>query len=67
MFEYSLTSLETGSADPQEDEMSINEQSAAAPVIIAGAGPTGLTLATELRRGGADVVLLERRSAFAGI
>ena len=41
--------------------MSINEQSAAAPVIIAGAGPTGLTLATELRRGGADVVLLERR------
>ncbi|OHU32922.1 FAD-dependent monooxygenase [Mycobacteroides chelonae] len=31
------------------------------PVIIAGAGPTGLTLATELRRGGADVVLLERR------
>jgi 2-polyprenyl-6-methoxyphenol hydroxylase-like FAD-dependent oxidoreductase len=61
MFEYSLTSLETRSADPQEDEMSINEQSAAAPVIIAGAGPTGLTLATELRRGGADVVLLERR------
>jgi 2-polyprenyl-6-methoxyphenol hydroxylase-like FAD-dependent oxidoreductase len=32
-----------------------------APVIIAGAGPTGLTLATELRRGGADVLLLERR------
>src|SRR6201997_5940337 len=31
------------------------------PVIIAGAGPTGLTLATELRRGGADVLLLERR------
>jgi 2-polyprenyl-6-methoxyphenol hydroxylase-like FAD-dependent oxidoreductase len=41
--------------------MSINDQSAAAPVIIAGAGPTGLTLASELRRGGADVVLLERR------
>jgi 2-polyprenyl-6-methoxyphenol hydroxylase-like FAD-dependent oxidoreductase len=37
-----------------------NDQSSA-PVIIAGAGPTGLTLATELRRGGADVVLLERR------
>jgi 2-polyprenyl-6-methoxyphenol hydroxylase-like FAD-dependent oxidoreductase len=32
-----------------------------APVIIAGAGPTGLTLATELRRGGANVLLLDRR------
>jgi 2-polyprenyl-6-methoxyphenol hydroxylase-like FAD-dependent oxidoreductase len=39
--------------------MSIRNQ--AAPVIIAGAGPTGLTLATEVRRGGADVLLLERR------
>ena len=37
-----------------------NHQSSA-PVIIAGAGPTGLTLATELRRGGTDVMLLERR------
>jgi 2-polyprenyl-6-methoxyphenol hydroxylase-like FAD-dependent oxidoreductase len=33
-----------------------------APVIVAGAGPTGLTLATELRRGGIDVLLLEQRS-----
>lgn len=32
-----------------------------APVIIAGAGPTGLTLATELRRGGVDVLLLDRQ------
>ena len=32
------------------------------PVIVAGAGPTGLTLATELRRGGIDVALLEQRS-----
>ncbi|HEY4454816.1 MAG TPA: FAD-dependent monooxygenase [Pseudonocardiaceae bacterium] len=30
-------------------------------VIIAGAGPTGLTLATELRRGGTDVLLLDRQ------
>jgi 2-polyprenyl-6-methoxyphenol hydroxylase-like FAD-dependent oxidoreductase len=41
--------------------MSTRNDKSAAPVIIAGAGPTGLTLATELRRGGADVVLLERR------
>ncbi len=33
-----------------------------APVIVAGAGPTGLTLATELRRGGIDVLLLDQRS-----
>src|ERR1700739_2988510 len=32
-----------------------------APVIIAGAGPTGLARATELRRGGADILSLERR------
>jgi 2-polyprenyl-6-methoxyphenol hydroxylase-like FAD-dependent oxidoreductase len=32
------------------------------PVIVAGAGPTGLTLATELRRGGVEVLLLERRA-----
>ncbi|MFD6199432.1 FAD-dependent monooxygenase [Mycobacteriaceae bacterium NPDC060252] len=41
--------------------MSTAEQSGR-PVIIAGAGPTGLTLATELRRGGVEVVLLERRA-----
>ncbi|MFE3959197.1 FAD-dependent monooxygenase [Nocardia sp. NPDC059091] len=32
------------------------------PIIVAGAGPTGLTLATELRRGGAEVLLLDRRA-----
>jgi 2-polyprenyl-6-methoxyphenol hydroxylase-like FAD-dependent oxidoreductase len=37
-------------------------QGTCAPVIVAGAGPTGLTLATELRRGGIDVLLLEQRS-----
>ena len=31
------------------------------PVIIAGAGPTGLALATELRRGGVDVLLVDRQ------
>src|ERR1700751_4563782 len=40
--------------------MSARDQSPA-PVIIAGAGPTGLTLATELRRGDANVLLLDRR------
>ncbi|MEQ3552805.1 FAD-dependent monooxygenase [Pseudonocardia nematodicida] len=33
-----------------------------APVIVAGAGPVGLLLACELRLGGADVVVLERRA-----
>jgi 3-(3-hydroxy-phenyl)propionate hydroxylase len=40
--------------------MPVSDQSGV-PVIIAGAGPTGLTLASELRRGGVDVVLLECR------
>ena len=44
----------------QEDVMSVADR-ASGPVIIAGAGPTGLTLATELRLGGAAVVLLDRR------
>jgi 2-polyprenyl-6-methoxyphenol hydroxylase-like FAD-dependent oxidoreductase len=44
----------------KEFEVSIKETEG--PVIVAGAGPTGLTLATELRRGGIDVVLLEQRS-----
>jgi 2-polyprenyl-6-methoxyphenol hydroxylase-like FAD-dependent oxidoreductase len=37
----------------------MSAQGTCAPVIVAGAGPTGLTLATELRRGGIDVLLLE--------
>jgi 3-(3-hydroxy-phenyl)propionate hydroxylase len=37
------------------------EHQATAPVIIAGAGPTGLTLATELRRGGVGALLLDRQ------
>ena len=37
------------------------ENSISVPVIIAGAGPTGLTLAAELRRGGVEVLLLDRR------
>ncbi|POM23760.1 Pentachlorophenol 4-monooxygenase [Actinomadura rubteroloni] len=31
-----------------------------APVIVVGAGPTGLVLAAELRLGGVDVIVLER-------
>jgi 2-polyprenyl-6-methoxyphenol hydroxylase-like FAD-dependent oxidoreductase len=42
--------------------MPAHEPQLRAPVIVAGAGPTGLTLATELRRGGIDVLLLEQRS-----
>ena len=38
------------------------EKQATAAVLVAGAGPTGLTLAAELRRGGVDVLLLERRA-----
>jgi 2-polyprenyl-6-methoxyphenol hydroxylase-like FAD-dependent oxidoreductase len=34
----------------------------AKPVIVAGAGPTGLMLAYELRRGGVDVLLMDRRA-----
>ncbi len=40
----------------------MSAQGTQAPVIVAGAGPTGLTLATELRRGGVDVLLLEQRA-----
>jgi 3-(3-hydroxy-phenyl)propionate hydroxylase len=40
----------------------MSAQGTSARVIVAGAGPTGLTLATELRRGGIDVLLLEQRS-----
>src|SRR5947208_3229258 len=32
-------------------------------VVVAGAGPTGLMLACELRLGGVDVVVVERRAA----
>lgn len=35
-------------------------------VIVVGAGPVGLLLAGELRLGGADVVVVERRSAPTG-
>jgi 2-polyprenyl-6-methoxyphenol hydroxylase-like FAD-dependent oxidoreductase len=42
--------------------MPAREAQLRAPVIVAGAGPTGLALATELRRGGIDVLLLEQRS-----
>ena len=34
-------------------------------VVIAGAGPTGMTLACELRLAGVDVVVLDRLAARA--
>jgi 2-polyprenyl-6-methoxyphenol hydroxylase-like FAD-dependent oxidoreductase len=39
---------------------------ATAEVLIIGAGPVGLTLASALTAGGADVVLVERRAEGAG-
>ncbi|WP_284352344.1 FAD-dependent monooxygenase [Roseisolibacter agri] len=35
------------------------------PVVIAGGGPTGLTLAAELALGGVDVAIVERRASQA--
>ncbi|MGB4778122.1 FAD-dependent oxidoreductase, partial [Microbacterium sp.] len=35
-------------------------------VVVVGAGPVGILLATELARRGVDVVILERRSAAGG-
>ncbi|MET0132452.1 MAG: FAD-dependent monooxygenase [Kibdelosporangium sp.] len=37
-----------------------------APVIVVGAGPVGLMLAGELRLGGVDVIVLERRETPSG-
>lgn len=37
-----------------------------APVIVVGAGPAGLTLAAELRLGGADVILLDKLTEPSG-
>ncbi|WP_405163643.1 FAD-dependent monooxygenase [Nocardia sp. NBC_01499] len=39
-----------------------NSSVSEAQVVIAGAGPTGLMLAAELRLGGADVIVVERRA-----
>lgn len=36
------------------------------PVVVCGAGPTGLMLAAELRLAGVEVVVLERRPGFTG-
>ncbi|ADJ47385.1 3-(3-hydroxy-phenyl)propionate hydroxylase [Amycolatopsis mediterranei S699] len=43
--------------------MNSNSAVAEAQVVISGAGPTGLMLAAELRLGGVDVVVVERRAA----
>ncbi|MGW6422199.1 FAD-dependent monooxygenase [Nocardia sp. NPDC055053] len=41
----------------------MNSNASTAQVVIAGAGPTGLMLAAELRLGGVDVVVVERRAS----
>ncbi len=43
--------------------MKPNQSASTAQVVVAGAGPTGLMLACELRLGGVDVVVVERRAA----
>lgn len=43
--------------------MNINASASKAQVVITGAGPTGLMLAAELRLGGVDVVVVERRAS----
>jgi 2-polyprenyl-6-methoxyphenol hydroxylase-like FAD-dependent oxidoreductase len=43
--------------------MEPNQSASTAQVVVAGAGPTGLMLACELRLGGVDVVVVERRAA----
>ncbi|MFJ4654417.1 FAD-dependent monooxygenase [Nocardia sp. NPDC088792] len=43
--------------------MNFNSPESEAQVVIAGAGPTGLMLAAELRLGGVDVIVVERRAA----
>ncbi|MFB7719830.1 FAD-dependent monooxygenase [Nocardia sp. NPDC056100] len=43
--------------------MNTNSSASKAQVVIAGAGPTGLMLAAELRLGGVDVVVVERRAS----
>src|SRR5258708_33212167 len=43
--------------------MNPNLSVSSAQVVVAGAGPTGLMLACELRLGGVDVVVVERRAA----
>ncbi|MEV0030230.1 FAD-dependent monooxygenase [Nocardia sp. NPDC050793] len=43
--------------------MNFRSSASEAQVVIAGAGPTGLMLAAELRLGGVDVVVVERRAS----
>jgi bifunctional hydroxylase/dehydrase len=44
----------------------VNGKSVDAPVIVVGAGPSGLMLAAELRLGGAEVIVLERLAERTG-
>jgi 2-polyprenyl-6-methoxyphenol hydroxylase-like FAD-dependent oxidoreductase len=47
-------------------EVEMSQLPATADVVVAGAGPTGLTLAAFLTAGGADVVLLDKAAEGAG-
>jgi 2-polyprenyl-6-methoxyphenol hydroxylase-like FAD-dependent oxidoreductase len=49
-----------------ESEVEMSQLPAAVDVVVAGAGPTGLTLAAFLTAGGADVVLLDKAAEGAG-
>ncbi|WP_261564678.1 FAD-dependent monooxygenase [Frankia gtarii] len=54
------------STHQQNSQLAVDAQAVDAQVIIVGAGPTGLTLAGELRLAGTDVIVLERLAQPSG-
>jgi 2-polyprenyl-6-methoxyphenol hydroxylase-like FAD-dependent oxidoreductase len=49
-----------------DSEVEMSQLPATADVVVAGAGPTGLTVAASLAAGGADVVVLDKAATPAG-